>query len=137
MVAASGGATRPVHAERLRLAELRLQGPRGFERPALGLDEREMAVIDARAAHEAAHDLGRIVAQLLQERLIRQLADFRVGDVGQNEVLPDGDAYLAAAVNLRHAREFGELSGVDAADRHGEAGIIQSALLLAENADMV
>ena len=55
------GTAGPMHAQRLGLAELGFQSARGLERPALGVDQSEVAVVHAGAAHQTAHDLGRIV----------------------------------------------------------------------------
>src|ERR1051326_2647507 len=47
------------------------------------------------------------------------------------------DPDLAAPVDFRDARQFGELSGVNAADGDGETGVIQPRLLLPEDADVI
>src|SRR5215471_1027586 len=72
MVAAAGGTTRPMNRDRLCPVHVPFQVAAGFECQFLGLDKSEMAIIDAGAAHEPAHYLGRVIPEFLQERLFGQ-----------------------------------------------------------------
>ena len=56
VIAAAGGTSRPVHAQRLRLAQFCFDEAGGFQRPSFGFDQSKVAVVHARATDEAAHD---------------------------------------------------------------------------------
>src|SRR5204862_7019112 len=69
MISAARRAPRPMHRQPLTGWHARFEMTRGLERELFGFNEREMAVIDAGAAHETADHAGRIVAELPQQRL--------------------------------------------------------------------
>ena len=81
-------------------ADALLELARERQRPRLGVDQRQVAEVGAGARDESALDLGRVVRQLPQQRLLREVAQPRVRHVRQQHVLQRREAQLAAAVAL-------------------------------------
>src|SRR4029453_8774766 len=104
VVAARGGTPRPAYGDGPRVAVALLELARQLHRARLGVDQRQIAKVRARARHQAAVDPGRVVGQRLQQRLLREVAELGVGDVRQNHVLQGREAQLAAPVALGQAR---------------------------------
>ena len=124
MIAATGRTPRPVHAEGLRFAKLRFQNACGLQRPALGLDQCEVAIVHARAAHETAHHFGGIVAKVLQDRLGGEVANLVIGHVRNNDILSDGQPNLAAAVIFSQVGDLKHLLRRDPAYGHGKTNVV-------------
>ena len=81
----------------------------------LGLDDGEVAELDARAAHQATHDFRRVVTENLEERLGGEVAEARVGHMGDDHVLIGAEAHLARAVGVRQSRQLEDLVTAHAA----------------------
>ena len=96
-----------------------------------------MAVVHSGAAHEAAHHLRRIVAQLLEHGLGGEIPDLLIGHIRNNEILPHGQPDLAAAIILGQTRSVEHLPSGDSAHRYRKADIVQSLLLLSEDPDVI
>ena len=69
------------------------------------------------AGEEPALYLARVVGQLAEQRLLGEVAQAGVRDVGDDHVLPRREAELAAPVHLGQARQLEELVAGDAAHR--------------------
>src|SRR6202007_1423091 len=66
-----------------------------------------------------------------------ELADLAIRHVGNDDILPNGQPYLAAAVVLGQIRRPQHLLRGHAPYGHRKTDIVQSRLLLPEDADMV
>src|SRR5262249_17082755 len=87
VVAAGRGTSRPADGQRPRVRQESLEILCQRHRPALGIDERQVAEIRPRARDEAALDGRWIVREVLQEWLWRQRAETGVCDVREDDVL--------------------------------------------------
>ena len=99
-------------------------------------DGGELAAGIAGAGDQAAADGARLDAQAQRVDGGDADADIAVGDVGDQEVLPDGQPDRAAAEALGDLGEAAHLLGGEPADRQDEAEIVAAGLLLAMDADM-
>ena len=137
VVAARGGAAGPAHADRSGLADVLLELLREGNGARLGVDEGQVAEVRARARDEAAADLRRVVGKLFQERLLGQVAEHGIGDVGEEHVLRGHEAELSAPVAVGQPRQLIELVGGDATHRGLEPHVVETGLALPEDADVV
>src|SRR6185369_12620645 len=87
MVAARGGTAGPADGEGPYAARLLQDFTGERHRARLRIDQGQVAEVRARARDEPALHLGRVVGQRLEQRLLRQVADPRVGDVRNEHVL--------------------------------------------------
>ena len=113
-----------MHPKRLRFSQLRFQNARGLKRPSFGLDQREVAIVHTRAAHETAHHFGGIVAKVLQDRLGGEVANLVIGHVRNNDILSDGQPNLAAAVIFSQVGDLKHLLRRDPAYGHGKTNVV-------------
>ena len=137
VVAAARRAARPVDADGLAIVDLALERLREFQRARLGLDHGEVAELDAGAAHQSAHDRRGVVAKNLQQGLGRQIAELRVGHVGDDDVLVRREPHLTGAISLGEPRDLFELIARDTPHRDREPDVAQRGVLLAEDSDVI
>ena len=103
---------------------------------ALGVGGGELAAGIAGAGDEAAADRARLDADAERGQRGDADADILVGDVGDQQVLPDREPQRAAAEALGDLGQAAHLLGGDAADRQHDAEIVEARLLLGVHADM-
>src|SRR3954469_13728278 len=128
-----------VHVDGDRGVELR-QSPRELlvevDRAHLGLDDGQLAELDAGAGHHPAPEDIRTDAQVTRLELGDQRVDLVVGDVADDDLLLDRHCDRAAAVAVGEVGDLGELRAAGPAGLQREADVA-AAVLLATYADMV
>ena len=62
--------------------------------------------------------------------------DKRVGDIWNDEILPDGEPDFTGAVVVSEVSQSQHLFGSDLTDRNGDADVIQAFLLLRIHSDV-
>src|SRR3954469_7233038 len=133
------GVRAAVHVDRDRGVELR-KSPRELlvevDRAHLGLDDGQLAELDARAGHHPAPEDVRTDAQVPRLELGDQRVDLVVGDVADDDLLLDRHRHRAAAVAVCEVCDLGELRAAGPSGLQCEADVA-AAVLLATYADMV
>ena len=137
VIRARGGTPGPAHGDGSGLAHVFLEVPGQRHGARLGVDEGEIAEVRARARHEAAPHLRRVVRQLLEERLLGQVAEPRVGHVGQEHVLGRGEPELPLPVRISEPGQLVELVRRDAAHGRLQPDVVEPRLALTEDADVI
>src|SRR5256885_744390 len=107
-----------------------------FKRVAFGVRRRELAIGIASASDQSTAQVRLLPVQShFHERLFDSF-DKRVGEVRNDEILPDGEPDFTGAVVVSEVSQSQHLLGCDLTDRNGDADVIQALLLLRINADM-
>src|SRR5437879_2071537 len=107
-----------------------------FKRVAFGVRGRELAIGIASAGDQSASHVRLLPVQShFHERLFDSF-DKRVGELRNDEILPDGEPDFTGAVVVSEVSQSQHLLGCDLTDRNGDADIIQAFLLLRINADV-
>ncbi len=96
-----------------------------------------MPVVHACATDKSPHHFGRVVAQLLEKRLFREITNLRIQDIRQDQILADSDSHFSATVNSRETRDFEKLTRVHPTHRDHKPYIVETPLLLNQNANMI
>ena len=103
----------------------------------LGLNQREMTVVDPGARHQTTQRRGRIVRQVLQHRLLDQRRQPLVRNVRNDDVLSGREPDLAVAVRRRHARDVTKMCGGDPTGRGHQPDVVQPGLFLPDDPQMI
>ena len=107
-----------------------------FDRVAFGVRRREFAVGIARAGDQPAAQVRLLPVQSHFHQRFFDSFDKRVGDIWNDEILPDGEPDFTGAVVVSEVSQPQHLFGSDLPDRNGDADVIQAFLFLRINADV-
>ncbi len=104
---------------------------------ALGLCDGELAELGAGAGDGSAPEGGGVDVEADAVEFDDECGGFAVGDVGDEDVLPDGGAELSVAVFVGEVGEFGELVAGEATVQDGSSDGAEAGLLLRGDADVI
>src|SRR5262249_14527866 len=108
-----------------------------LHREVLCLDQREMTIVDTRAADQPARGGVRVVFQITQQRLAGEGRQPPVSNVSDEEILARGGLDVARAVCFCDACDFKQLVCRDPTDGHHDSYVVQPGLLLLADAKVV
>src|SRR5258708_38853446 len=89
MQPAPRGAAGPMDGQRKDLSSGRatIEFTRHIDRPALGFDKSQMAIVAADTGNQTAHNRRRVEREFLKDRLVGQGADLAFGDILNHQIV--------------------------------------------------